>query len=69
VLARLDAAIAALQAVRRSPAWEQLSLVERAQHLYRLAGLEQRRHSLAQEGDDPPFAHPVWWAAFAAYGA
>jgi len=69
VLARLDAAIAALQAEKAAGDWQRLTRAERGQRLYALSGLEYRRQALAAEGADPPFAHPIWWAAFAAYGA
>ncbi len=69
VLARLDAVIASLRAEKAAGEWQRLARAERAQRLYALSGLEYRRQTLAEEGADPPFAHPVWWAAFAAYGA
>ncbi|MCS6847352.1 MAG: CHAT domain-containing protein [Anaerolineae bacterium] len=69
VLARLDAAIAAMEAEERAGEWERLPLAEYAQRRYRLAALANRRASLNDAPEDPPFAHPVWWAAFAAYGA
>ncbi len=69
VLARLDARIHALQAEKAGGDWASLPLAERAQRRHLLSGMEYRRATLAEAGVDPPFAHPVWWAAFAAYGA
>jgi CHAT domain-containing protein len=69
VLARLDGRIGQLQAEKARGGWASLSRAERAQRYHLLSGLEYRRTTLAEAGDDPPFSHPVWWAAFAAYGA
>jgi CHAT domain-containing protein len=69
VLARLDGRIGQLQSEEARDDWASLPLAEEAQRYHLLYGLEYMRATLAEAGDDPPFSHPVWWAAFAAYGA
>ncbi|MCR4439310.1 MAG: CHAT domain-containing protein [bacterium] len=68
-LARLDKGIASLVRERKAGAWKRLDRAQRAQVLYRLAGMEERRRTLEEEAEDLPFAHPFHWAAFAVYGA
>jgi CHAT domain-containing protein/tetratricopeptide (TPR) repeat protein len=66
-LAHLQAQLELLEHAEAEGCWEALSLDEYAARYYRLGKLKERYYLLA-EGPDPPFAHPFFWSAFAAYG-
>ncbi len=67
-VARLREEVRRLGAERAAGGWKSLAPPVYASYRYRLQGLKLRLSEL-EEGDAPPFSHPIHWAAFAAYGA